>query len=98
MQVFANSIPEVLVINLPEVVIGNVDTTKSIASSQTASEITMQGNWQWMYVIYAGMLIATSLFVIKLFKLLYLIEKNPKRWHGDILLIKLLKSTGSRAC
>lgn len=95
LQVFANSIPEVLVINLPEVVIGNVDTTKSIASSQTASEITMQGNWQWMYVIYAGMLIATSLFVIKLFKLLYLIEKNPKRWHGDILIIKLLKSTAA---
>lgn len=94
-QVFANSIPEVLVINLPEVVIGNVDTTKSIASSQTATEITMQGNWQWMYVIYAGMLIATSLFVIKLFKLLYLIEKNPKRWHGDILLIKLLKSSAA---
>lgn len=95
LQVFANSIPEVLVINLPEVVIGNVDNTKSIASSQTASEITMQGNWQWMYVIYAGMLIATSVFVIKLFKLLYLIEKNPKRWHGDILIIKLLKSTAA---
>lgn len=95
LQVFANSIPEVLVINLPEVVIGNVDNTKSIASSQTASEITMQGNWQWMYVIYAGMLIATSVFVIKLFKLLYLIEKNPKRWHGDILIIRLLKSTAA---
>jgi bla regulator protein blaR1 len=48
-----------------------------------------------MCFIYAGMLIATSLFVIKLFKLLYLIEKNPKRWHGDILLIKLLKSTAA---
>ena len=95
LQVFANTMPEVLMINLPEVVIGKVDTSQSISTIEPAAQIMAQNSWQWMYLIYGGMLIAAILFSIKLLKILYLIEKNPKRWHGDILLIKLLKSTAA---
>jgi hypothetical protein len=95
LQVFANTMPEALIINLPEVVIGNIEASQAKSTLEPTSQIVERSSWKWLYVIYAGMLIATSLFVIKLFKLLYLIEKNPKRWHGDILLIKLLKSTAA---
>lgn len=95
LQVFANTMPELLIINLPEVVIGKVDASPSMGTIETAAQIMTKNSWQWMYLIYGGMLIAAILFSIKLFKLLYLIEKNPKRWHGDILLIKLLKSTAA---
>lgn len=93
--IFENTVPQQLIIKLPEVVIGNLDPEPTVFKVQGATQTDNENIWQWHYIIYIGMLLATVIFVAKLVKLIWLIENNPRRWQGDILLIKLMKSSAA---
>lgn len=93
--IFENTVPQQLIIKLPEVVIGNLDPEPTVFKVQGATQTANENIWQWHYIIYIGMLLATVIFVAKLVKLIWLIENNPRRWQGDILLIKLMKSSAA---
>lgn len=93
--VFENTVPQQLIIKLPEVVIGTLDSESAIVAVQGTAQTINQNIWQWHYLIYIGMLLATLMFITKLVRLVWLIENNPKRWQGDILLIKLIKSNAA---
>lgn len=86
-----------VVIQLPEVFIGTktpsnydiqVAERAGIAIEQPETPI-----WQW--VLLSGVVIATIIFLFKIAKLYWLKHNNPKRWQGNILVVRLIKSSAA---
>src|SRR5690606_5480474 len=91
---FKTVVPQDFIIRLPEVVIGSIttpETVPSIAISQVVEPASFQ--WSWLYLLYAGMFIATVLLLYKSYKIHQLIQNNPKRWNGNLILVQVLQSS-----
>ena len=83
------------IVTLPEVFIGN----KTISNAEVILpevEIAKQGfSWSIETIFYLGLIVASLLFIFKISHILLLIYKNPKRWKGNVLLVKLINSTSA---
>lgn len=86
-----------LVIHLPEVFIGaKVPTVYDIQIAEQAGIILEQPQTPiWQIIACVGIALATLIFLIKITKLYWLKYKNPKRWQGNVLIVKLIKSTAA---
>jgi bla regulator protein blaR1 len=86
-----------VVIQLPEVFIGEkVPTAYEVSIAEQAGIILEQPQTPiWQKIALIGIVLATSYFLFKIVKLLWLKHKNPKRWKGNILIVSLLKSTAA---
>ena len=47
----------------------------------------------WNIILMSGMCIAILLLLFKISKLVWLAQKHPKQWKGNLLIIELLNST-----
>ena len=90
-------VPEQFVVRLPEVIIGNVETAATYQPIQITTEAITSSNfiWSWEYLLYAGMILASLLLLYKIIKLTVLIQKNPKRWKDNFIIVNLLKSNAA---
>ncbi|MTE26354.1 M56 family metallopeptidase [Winogradskyella ouciana] len=86
-----------VVIQLPEVFIGTkASPISEIQIAETAGKIMEQPKTPiWQYVFWIGLIIATLVFVYKIVKLYWLKENSPKRWQGNILVVRLIKSSAA---
>jgi len=91
-------VPQQFIIRLPEVIIGETVAKPSVIDSffkaSSMAETTMF-TWSWSWFFYLGIGVATLFFVFKLVKILRLLSKNPKRWKGNFLIVKLLDSNAA---
>ncbi|MBT8244630.1 MAG: hypothetical protein HKP48_03395 [Winogradskyella sp.] len=91
--------PKDFVIVLPEVIIGNPITTVTDLDKQVALEAGIVLDEPsvpiWQIIFWTGMVLASLFFLFKLLKLYWLKSNNPKRWDGNILIVKLLKSSAA---
>lgn len=91
--------PKDFIIRLPEVIIGEL----SPVSTDLQTEVALQAGIVleqpslpiWQTIMYSGMCLATLLFIIKITKLYWLKYRNPKEVRGNILIVKLLKSSAA---
>ena len=86
-----------MVIHLPEVFIGvKTPSVYDIQIAEQAGIILEQPQTPyWQLIAFIGIAIATLIFLIKITKLYWIKYKNPKRWHGNVLIVKLLKSSAA---
>jgi len=88
---------ENVVIQLPEVFIGTkIPSQYDILVAEQAGLVIERPEiplWQTFALI--GMSVATLIFLFKIVKLYRIKQKNPKRWQGNVLLVKLIKSTAA---
>jgi len=86
-----------MVIQLPEVFIGEpLISQQDIVIAEQAGIILEQPETPlWQVIAITGIGIATLIFTFKILKLFWLKSKNPKRWEGDILVVKLINSTAA---
>ncbi|MCK7589125.1 M56 family metallopeptidase [Subsaxibacter sp. CAU 1640] len=93
-EVVKTIVPQQFVVRLPEVIIGNI----SSAPVETVGGISQQANvnpgliWDWNYLLYFGMAVAALILAYKFIKINNLIEKNPKRWKRNFVIISLKNS------
>lgn len=90
---FSSVMPNNYFVQLPEITLGNLQVSNSkqdfeIITNSSVSEFIIN----WEYLLYGGMLGFALFLSYKLIKIMYLINKNPKRWKGDMLIIKLPNS------
>src|SRR5690606_1341214 len=86
-------VPENFVIRLPEVIIGEVNPIENIPMEITSDTITQSSfTWNWDYLLFIGMVIASIILLYKIVKISMLIQNNPKRWKDNILIVNLMKS------
>ncbi|APY08095.1 hypothetical protein BWZ20_07185 [Winogradskyella sp. J14-2] len=86
------------VIRLPEVFIdeaSNISTNPYLVEQVNEVAVTSSQLPIWQIVLYTGMVLAALVFVVKLAKLYFIKNNNPKRWKGDILIVNLLKSSAA---
>ena len=97
LESFRTIVPKQYVIRLPEVIIGDVQTVAAESEINKISEVAIDSSfiWSWDYLLYAGMILACILLAYKIIKLSVLIEKNPKRWRGNLIIVSLLKSSAA---
>jgi len=93
LEVFKNTIPQQYIVNLPEVIIGNVPN-QNIIQLETVI-IESKPFWTWENILYAGIILATLLFVFKIAKVILILIKNPKSKFGNLLIISLLNSNAA---
>ena len=86
-----------VVIHLPEVFIGTKSpTVYDIQIAEQAGIVLEQPSLPiWQIVAIMGIAIASLIFLIKITKLYWLKHRNPKRWQGNVLIVKLLKSSAA---
>lgn len=86
-----------VVIHLPEVFIGiKTPTVYDIQIAEQAGIVLEQPQTPiWQVVAVTGIVIATLIFLVKIIKLYWLKHKNPKRWQGNVLIVKLMKSSAA---
>jgi len=91
---FKNVIPKEYIYSLPEVLIGNSDTTNIINKQEVISaiEATSAFIFSWSYILYLGCIIALILFAIKLYKLIIMVYRNPKVRFENLILVELANS------
>ena len=92
---FNQMVPQDYIVILPEIFIGNtVQQTTQVVLPEI--EIANQGfSWNIETIFYLGIIIASLLFIFKMAHICLLIYKNPKRWKGNVLLVKLINSTSA---
>ena len=92
---FNQMVPQDYIVILPEIFIGNtVQQTTQVVLPEI--EIANQGfSWNIETIFYLGIIIASLLFLFKIAHICLLIYKNPKRWKGNVLLVKLINSTSA---
>ena len=85
------------VIHLPEVFIGVKPPTEYeiLVAEQAGIIIDKPEIPVWQTIVWAGIVVASLFFLFKITKLILLKLKNPKRWHGDVLIVNLIKSTAA---
>ena len=85
------------VIHLPEVFIGvKSPTVYDIKIAEQAGIILEQPQTPiWQIIGVLGIVIASVIFLVKIARLYRLKHKNPKRWQGNILIVKLIKSSAA---
>ncbi len=90
-------VPEQFVIRLPEVIIGEVKPIVANGQIDIQSEAITNSNfiWSWDLMLYAGMVLAGLVFIYKIIKISALIQKNPKQWNGNLVIVNLLKSNAA---
>ncbi|SHG97574.1 M56 family metallopeptidase [Winogradskyella jejuensis] len=91
-------VPEEFVVVLPEVIIGNISQPTDLDTQialQTGIIVDEPSIPVWQIVFYSGAIFATLLFLFKFMKLYWLKSNNPKRWRGNVLIVKLLKSSAA---
>jgi len=86
-----------VVIHLPEVFIGvKSPSAYDIQIAEQAGIIIEQSQTPiWQFVLLTGIAVATLIFLFKISKLYWLKSKNPKRWKGNVLIVKLIKSSAA---
>ncbi|SDG90477.1 M56 family metallopeptidase [Winogradskyella thalassocola] len=86
-----------MVIHLPEVFIGTkAPTVYDIQTAELAGIILEQPQTPiWQIIAVTGIAIASLIFLAKITKLYWLKHKNPKRWKGNVLIVKLIKSSAA---
>lgn len=89
-ETIRNLTSEQFMIKLPEVIIGQPQSQMHI--NQVEQDF---GFWSWEWLWFIGMGIAALFFLIKLIHLMLIIKNNPKRWKGNILLVKLINETSA---
>jgi len=96
---FKNVIPQIYVLQLPEINIGQITPvsaeTSDINALVTAATRTTTTDWSWSIIFYLGLVISAGIFLVKLYKLVLIIQNNPRRWKGNVLIVTLLKSTAA---
>jgi hypothetical protein len=92
-EAFKNTVSSQFIINLPAVFIGQ--QVQEANTSILLNTITIQTNHVSYLELffYLGFTIALSLFIIKLLGIYKLLQKNPKRWKGNFLIVNLIKSS-----
>ncbi|WP_138432881.1 M56 family metallopeptidase [Winogradskyella algicola] len=86
------------VIRLPEIFIGDgssINANPYLAGQINEAAITNSQLPIWQIVLYIGMVLAVLMFVVKIAKLYFIKNNNPKRWKGDVLVVNLLKSSAA---
>ncbi|MFP4844904.1 energy transducer TonB [Winogradskyella sp. PE311] len=86
-----------VVIQLPEVFIGvSSPTEMDILVAEQAGIILEQPQTPvWKIIVFVGIIFTTLIFLIKMAKLYWLKQQNPKRWKGNVLIVKLIKSSAA---
>lgn len=89
---FKNVVPHKFIINLPEVIIGNVspENQPEIQVGGLISQSKSFFTWENIFVI--GIVLATVLLIFKTGKLLQILLRSPKSKTGNLVIVKLLKS------
>ena len=87
------------VISLPEVFIGeSLQTTTGIQPElgmATGINLEIPSTSIWSIILISGMCIATLILAYKVFTLVVLASKSPKRRKGKVLIVSLLNSTSA---
>lgn len=88
---------ENIVIQLPEVFIGTkAPSSYEIQIAEQAGIIIEQPQTPiWQSVLLIGIVVASLFFLFKITKLYWLKHRNPKRWQGNVLIVKLIKSSAA---
>lgn len=73
---------------MPEIIIGNEQ--QIITETQV---VTSQFVFSWDLLFYFGMIVTAVIFSYKICKIILTIYKNPKRWSGNLLIVKVINST-----
>jgi len=83
------------VIHLPEVFIGTPKPTPTeiFVAEQAGISMVQPEIPIWQIILFLGSVLATAIFLYKIFKIMVLKKRNPKRWHGNVLIVNLLKSS-----
>jgi hypothetical protein len=86
-----------LVIQLPEVFIGTKSASDfEISIAEQAGIVIEQPQTPiWQTILLIGVVIASLIFLFKIARLYVLKHNNPKRWQGNVLIVKLIKSTAA---
>ncbi|RKE98470.1 hypothetical protein [Ichthyenterobacterium magnum] len=93
---FKSIVSDQLVIRLPEVIIGNAVPQVTDPIAIQAGIVSESSNvWTWELFLIIGACVAALILAIKMIKLFTLLVKNPKRWEGNLLIVKLLKSNAA---
>lgn len=90
--------PKDFVVVLPEVIIGNPITITNLdrqVAFQAGIVLEEPSMPIWQIIFMTGIIFASLVFLYKLLKLYWLKSNNPKRWKGNILIVKLLKSNAA---
>lgn len=87
-----------MVVQLPEVIIGQAQPSGLNEDMALQAGIVLEPEpampW-WQMLMFAGMIIMATIFVVKIFRILWLKEKSPKRWSGRALIVSLLESNSA---
>ena len=94
-RAFKEIVPKDYVVSLPEVFIGNQTISNEVVVLPQVEITTQTFSWNLETLFYIGVVLASLLFVFKIAHIFLLIYKNPKRWKGNVLLVKLINSTSA---
>ncbi len=90
---FREVVPQQYIISLPEIILGETQTTINNPILLNAVIIgNNNGISAWEIVFYLGLVMACCLFLYKLIKVIVLIIKNPKTYKGHLIVVKLINS------
>ncbi|MFI0430281.1 M56 family metallopeptidase [Mariniflexile sp. HMF6888] len=92
---FKEVVPQKFIINLPEVLIGNV-TQNNQTNLQLETLITeSKPLFDWETILYLGMLLAILGFAFKISKMFLMLARNSKSKHGNLFIVKLQNSNAA---
>ena len=92
---FKEVVPQQYIINLPEVFLGKLDNVNSSLVSEVIINDASRFVFSWQLLFFVGAIIAFTLLTYKLIKIAMLIYKSPKRWQGDLRIVKLINSNAA---
>ncbi|EDP71231.1 TonB [Flavobacteriales bacterium ALC-1] len=90
--------PKDFVIQLPEVIIGELSPVTALDAEialQAGIVLDQASTPLWQVIVMIGVFLSMGVFVFKLLKLYWMKYQNPKRWKGNVLIVKILRSNAA---
>lgn len=91
---FKRIIPQDYVVVLPEIVLGSVNEPSRVASGESSQLVEQAKNfqWSWELIYYIGVSVALIVFILKCYKMVRLVYKQPFSKSGSLRIVKLTNS------
>lgn len=98
LDIFSEVTSKDFVIQLPEVIIGELTSVTALDAEialQAGIVLDQASTPLWQIILVFGMCLSMGFFVFKLLKLYWMKYQNPKRWKGNVLIVKILRSNAA---
>ena len=88
-------VPDQYVVTLPEIILGQSKAATASPFTFNLTRLNGVSSWSWDTLLYLGAFVMLLVLLFKIIRLIILINKSPRQWKENLVIVKVLNSNAA---